>query len=62
MANASEPSPQDTGSTMVIAAAAAMAASIALPPRASMRKPACAAKGCEVATTFLAKTGMRWDG
>ncbi len=47
------------GSTMVIAAAAAIAASTALPPAASMRKPACAASGCEVETMLRAKTGRR---
>jgi hypothetical protein len=40
-------------------AAAAMAASTALPPFQSMRRPACAASGCEVDTTLRAKTGMR---
>jgi hypothetical protein len=44
---------------MVIAAAAAMAASTALPPAASMRSPAWAASGCDVATTLRAKTGAR---
>jgi hypothetical protein len=51
-----------TGSQMVIAAAAAMAASTALPPFHSMRSPACAASGCEVETTLRAKTGMRVVG
>ena len=45
IANASLPSPHETGSTMVIAAAAAIVASIALPPAYSMRNPACAASG-----------------
>ena len=38
--NASEPKPLLTGSVMVMAAAAAMAASTALPPLSIMRKPA----------------------
>jgi hypothetical protein len=59
MAKASLPRPLETGSTMVIAAAAAMAASTALPPAASMRSPAWAASGCDVATTLRAKTGAR---
>ena len=40
-------------------AAAAMAASTALPPCQSMRSPACAASGCEGETALRAKTGMR---
>src|SRR6185437_17122053 len=59
MANASEPIPLDTGSTTVNAIAVAIAASTALPPSASIRKPACAASGCEVHTTFVASTGFR---
>jgi hypothetical protein len=31
----------------------------ALPPCCSMRRPACEARGCEVATTLRAKTGRR---
>ena len=49
-------------STIVMHAAVAIAASTALPPAASMRRPACAASGCEVATTLRAKTGARWVG
>src|SRR3569623_697862 len=62
IANASLPRPQDTGSTTVSAAAAAIAASTALPPFNSMRRPACAASGCEVETALRAKTGMRVVG
>ena len=62
IANASEPMPLEVGSTTVSVIAAASAASTALPPRASICRPACAASGCEVATTFLASTGMRCDG
>ncbi|WP_373684668.1 hypothetical protein [Ramlibacter montanisoli] len=51
-----------TGSQIVIAAAAAIAASTALPPCHSMRRPACAASGCEVETALRAKTGMRVVG
>ena len=45
------------GSTTVMATAAAMAASTALPPLASMRRPAVAARCCEEATTLAAKIG-----
>ena len=45
------------GSTMVMAMAAASAASTALPPLASMRRPAVAARCCEDATMLAAKTG-----
>ena len=62
MAKASLPRPLLTGSTMVMAAAAAIAASTALPPFHSMRRPACAASGCEVETALRAKTGMRVEG
>jgi hypothetical protein len=62
MANASLPRPLLTGSTIVIAAAAAIAASTALPPCHSMRNPACAPRGCEVETALRAKTGMRVVG
>ncbi|MOA18819.1 hypothetical protein D3C78_1391600 [compost metagenome] len=61
MQNASEPRPLLTGSTMVITAAAAMAASTALPPAHSMRKPACAPRGWEVDTPLRAKTGTRTE-
>jgi hypothetical protein len=50
------------GSTIVIIAAAAIAASTALPPRWIMPSPACAASGCEVETMLRAKTGTRVDG
>ena len=46
IANESLPSPLLHGSQMVMQAAAAMAASTALPPFHSMRSPACAASGC----------------
>src|SRR5204862_5233443 len=42
--------------------AAAMAASIALPPRASMARPACAASECDVATMSPPKTVGRREG
>ena len=61
-ANASEPMPFMTGSTTVSAMAVATMASAALPPACSMRRPACAASGCDVATTFAASTGMRCEG
>mgnify|MGYP001788149780 CR=1 FL=1 len=60
MQKASEPRPLLTGSVIVSAAAAAIAASTALPPLSIMRKPACAASGCEVETTLRPKTGSRW--
>jgi hypothetical protein len=62
MAKQSLPRPLEMGSTMVSAAAAAMAASMALPPCCSMRRPACEARGCEVATTLRAITGLRTVG
>ena len=62
MQNASEPRPLLQGSTMVITAAAAIAASTALPPAIIMRSPACAANGCEVETMLRAKTGRRGVG
>ena len=58
MAKASEPMPLDTGSTSVSVMAVARIASTALPPAASICRPACAASGCEVATTFFARTGF----
>lgn len=61
-ANASPPRPHDTGSTTVIAAAAAIAASTALPPFHSILSPACAASGCDVDTTLRANTGTRVVG
>ena len=62
MQNASLPMPLLVGSTTVSVIAAASAASTALPPFCIMLRPACAASGCEVATTFFASTGMRWEG
>jgi hypothetical protein len=59
MAKASEPMPLETGSTTVKAIAVAIAASTALPPSASIRRPAWAASGCDVHTTFAARTGLR---
>ena len=61
MANASLPMPFIVGSTTVRAIAVATAASIAFPPCLSIERPACAARGCEVATTFRANTGIRWE-
>ena len=58
---ASDPIPFDVGSTTVNAIADDTAASIAFPPSQSMRSPACAASGCEVATTFRASTGIRCE-
>src|SRR3954464_2086164 len=52
IANASLPRPLLHGSHTVIPAAAATAASTALPPFHSMRRPACAASGCDVDTTL----------
>lgn len=51
--------PLPVGSNTVSAMAAASAASSALPPRSSIRKPAWVAKGCEAATTLRAITGER---
>lgn len=62
MAKQSPPRPQETGSTSTMVAAAAMAASTALPPLSSMRRPAWAASGCEVDTTLRANSGMRMEG
>ena len=59
IAKASLPRPLPVGSTTTRAIAAASAASTALPPRASMVRPAWAASGCEVATMLRAKTGDR---
>ena len=39
-----------------------MTASTALPPLSSIRKPAWAARGWEVATTLRAKTGILCEG
>ena len=49
-AKASPPMPLADGSSTLSAVAVAMAASIALPPACSTCRPACAAKGCDVAT------------
>ncbi len=62
MAKASLPRPLLTGSQIVMAAAAAMAASTALPPFHIMRRPAWTASGCEVETILRAKTGRRVVG
>ena len=51
--------PFDTGSTSVSVIAVARIASTALPPSASICKPACAASGCEVAIAFAARSGLR---
>ncbi len=61
-ANRSLPRPFETGSTIAIAAAVATAASTALPPCASIERPAWAASGCDVATTFRANSGERKVG
>ena len=62
-ANASPPRPHDTGSTSVMAAAAAIAASTALPPFHNIRKPACAASGCRCASTHARlPTSRGWRG
>ncbi len=59
MAYASEPMPFDTGSTRVSVIAVARMASTALPPAASICRPACAASGCDVDTAFAASSGLR---
>src|SRR5688572_6862658 len=51
--------PLETGSTSVSVIAVARIASTALPPAASICKPACAASGWVVATTLAARTGFR---
>ena len=51
--------PLETGSTSVSVIAVARIASTALPPAASICRPACAASGCEVQTTFFANSGLR---
>ena len=54
--------PLAVGSHTVIAAAVAIAASIALPPCFKISRPMVAASGWVVATTpCLATTGLRWD-
>ena len=62
MAKASEPMPLLVGSSTVRAMAVAITASTALPPFNSMRRPACAASGCEVDTQLRARIGMRCEG
>src|SRR4051812_10415217 len=62
IAKESLPRPLLHGSHSVMHAAAAMAASTALPPFHMIRRPACAASGCEVETTLRAKTGTRVVG
>jgi len=52
----------EQGSVRVMTAAAAIAASTALPPAVSTRRPACAASGWLVATMLRAKTGVRTLG
>ena len=59
MQKASDPRPLLQGSTSVMQAAAAMAASTALPPACITRNPAWAARGCEVDTMLRAKSGLR---
>ena len=49
------------GSSKVSEIALASMASTALPPFNIMRKPACAASGCDVATQLRASTGMRCE-
>ena len=61
MAKASLPRPLPVGSTSTRTAAAAIAASTALPPFAIIDRPACEASGCEVETMLRAKTGERRD-
>ena len=61
MQNRSLPSPLLHGSVIVSAIAAASAASTALPPLASMERPACVASGCDVLTTLRASTGCRFE-
>src|SRR6202012_3488432 len=62
MQKASDPRPLLQGSRIVMAAAAPMAASTALPPRCSSARPTWAARGCDVDTTLRAKTGNRTEG
>ena len=58
----SPPTPVDSGSTTLRVAAAATAASTALPPCISTCSPACAASGWLVATIpFNASTGDRLE-
>ncbi len=62
MAKLSAPSPLLQGSVIVMTAAAATAASAALPPACMTRNPAWAASGWLVATMLRAKTGVRTVG
>ena len=62
IAKRSEPIPFEIGSTTVSVIAVASAASMALPPSASTRAPACAASGWDVETTFAAIVGRRAVG
>jgi hypothetical protein len=62
MQKASLPMPLLVGSSTVREMAVASTASTALPPFISMRRPACAPSGCEVATALRARMGMRWEG
>ncbi|ETH34015.1 tripartite tricarboxylate transporter family receptor domain protein, partial [Bordetella pertussis H897] len=61
MANRSPPMPFMHGPTTVMVMAAAIAASTALPPAASMRMAAWLASGCSVQTMFSPSAGMRCD-
>ena len=61
MQKTSLPMPLLVGSSTVSAIAVASVASTAFPPLSSMRSPACAASGCEAATTLRASTGMRCE-
>ena len=51
--------PFETGSTRLSVIAVASTASIAVPPSASICKPACAASGWDVATALAASSGLR---
>src|SRR3954469_10089423 len=51
--------PFDTGSTSDSVIAVARIASTAVPPSASICRPACAASGCVVETVLAARTGLR---
>ncbi len=61
-AKQSPPTPVDIGSTTHSTAAAASAASIALPPRSRARSPACVASGWLVATIPRAATALARAG
>jgi len=62
MQKASLPMPLLVGSTTVSVIAVASTASTAIPPLSSIRNPACAASGCDVATALGASIGLRWEG